>query len=657
MAVYRRDDGSAGVHCHSHGCDWRDILAAFEIASEEYIDFRPTTRRPVKVRPEPMAPELAAVLQQQAAGLQFEPTLKSVLRDERAWSDDVIGRYGVGLVTNWKGYDEPWFSIPVANPAGEPVTAIMYRPASMRPEGERGVDIGPSWTRWPLYLLDGDVFKDEETVLICEAEADALAVRSAGHPAVGAPGASSWSDAFTAELVERGVRRVAVVGDRDDAGEKFNQKVSSSVAAAGIDCVTIAVPLDHPGADVTDVLVQLQPADRHDALHGLVSNAATSTFTLEDIEPATMLADVEQFVRRFLWLPNPDHYLVVALWIMSTHALDAFARTGYLAITSPERMCGKTQALELLEALCARPWKIDGPPTEAVLFRKIEASTPTLLLDEVDLLVKAGDQRFAAIASMLNSGYKRGATVPRCVGEGASMETRDFSVFCPKALAGINARTWPDTLRSRCLPIHLHRVPQADRAALERWRPDRLAHEIDPLRDRLAAWGEAAVESLREYQHPQVDELSPRAEEILEPLFAIAAAAGCVDRAQTVAISLMNTQGSGPESTGALLLGALRTMFEHRDRMTTAEILVALNEDETLPFTSFHGGDGMRPRDLANLLGRYGVSPTAFKLGGRTLRGYMRSDLSTNWDLYAAVVDAEGPQPKTSTQPEIPHED
>ena len=81
--------------------------------------------------------------------------------------------------------------------------------------------------------------------------------------------------------------------------------------------------------------------------------------------------------------------------------------------------------------------------TEAVLYRKIEQDAPTLLLDEIDAIFTAkGDENKEALRALLNAGFERRATVPRCVGPNHTL--REFQVFCPKALAGIGKL--PDTV-------------------------------------------------------------------------------------------------------------------------------------------------------------------------------------------------------------------
>src|SRR5439155_17015813 len=95
--------------------------------------------------------------------------------------------------------------------------------------------------------------------------------------------------------------------------------------------------------------------------------------------------------------------------------------------------CGQSRLLELLTLLVWRPWLatvVTGP----VLYRKIERDAPTLLVDEAEVVHQHGETA-QDLRAILHSGNRRGATVPRCVGD--DLEPRDFAVFGPKVFAAI----------------------------------------------------------------------------------------------------------------------------------------------------------------------------------------------------------------------------
>src|SRR5271167_227951 len=104
----------------------------------------------------------------------------------------------------------------------------------------------------------------------------------------------------------------------------------------------------------------------------------------------------------------------VALWVLFTYLLDAFETSPRLAITAPQKRCGKTTLLSVLYQLTCRPLAAANL-TPAVAFRVIEAARPTLLIDETDTFVKENDE----LRGVFNSGHTRTtAFVIRCQGTG-----------------------------------------------------------------------------------------------------------------------------------------------------------------------------------------------------------------------------------------------
>ena len=149
-----------------------------------------------------------------------------------------------------------------------------------------------------------------------------------------------------------------------------------------------------------------------------------------NIEVAGALADAERFVRRYIAVADAES-CAIALWAFHTHAFDATDITPYLSITSAEMESGKTRLLEVLRHIVARPW-FTGRVTAAVLARKIDKETPSLLLDESDAAFN-GDKEYAEVLrGVLNSGYERGGVSSICVRRGNEISYADLSTFCPR---------------------------------------------------------------------------------------------------------------------------------------------------------------------------------------------------------------------------------
>src|SRR5712671_6770682 len=86
--------------------------------------------------------------------------------------------------------------------------------------------------------------------------------------------------------------------------------------------------------------------------------------------PSPNLVDrIAAFIERFVFLKEKALYRLLALWIVHTYLIDEFEYTPYLFVHSPERGCGKTCLLSVLDLLIFRSSGITASPTEAVLFR------------------------------------------------------------------------------------------------------------------------------------------------------------------------------------------------------------------------------------------------------------------------------------------------
>lgn len=148
------------------------------------------------------------------------------------------------------------------------------------------------------------------------------------------------------------------------------------------------------------------------------------------------------FLRSYVVLSR-EQQIVLALWTAHTHAIEAADCTPYLQITSATAEAGKTRLLEVLELLVARPW-LTGWTSAAALFRKVDAETPTLLLDESDAAFCGVKEYAEGLRAVLNTGYRASGRASICVGAGPDTEVKEFSTFGAKAIAGIG-RLSPST--------------------------------------------------------------------------------------------------------------------------------------------------------------------------------------------------------------------
>jgi len=337
------------------------------------------------------------------------------------------------------------------------------------------------------------------------------------------------------------------------------------------------------------------------------------------------------FVRRFVAMSD-EQLSAVALWTFHSHAVDAASATPYLSITSAEKESGKTRLLEALEPLVARPW-LTGRVTAAVLPRKIEAETPTLLLDESDAAFRGEKEYAEALRGVLNSGHRRSGKTTLCIGQGASMSYKNFSTFCPKAIAGIGEL--PDTVASRAIPIRLQR--RAPGEHVDDFLTEDAEAEAEPLRLALEALASHYHEILKCSRPERLEGLRDRAFDCWRPLLVIAdlADGDWPMRARRAAVALSGQARSGDESDSVRLLRDIRGIFERRgvERIPSTTLIENLHEIEESPWSEWYGKP-ISVRGLAKLLKRYEIEPKPFRFGEQTLRGYELGWFEDLWVRY-----------------------
>src|SRR5262249_11274962 len=136
-------------------------------------------------------------------------------------------------------------------------------------------------------------------------------------------------------------------------------------------------------------------------------------------------------LERAVEFPRREHRVAIAAWNVGTYFHRMFLSFPRLSL-SGERESGKSKVLTLLGAMSWNGMLMLNP-TPAVLFRLVQEFRPTLLLDEIE---DFGQEDRKDILSIINSGYKKGATVPRCEGKEVR-RVEKFDVYSPLAMAGI----------------------------------------------------------------------------------------------------------------------------------------------------------------------------------------------------------------------------
>jgi Protein of unknown function (DUF3631) len=354
---------------------------------------------------------------------------------------------------------------------------------------------------------------------------------------------------------------------------------------------------------------------------------------------ALVLDEVVAMLRRFVVL-TPRQAIVVALWIAHTHAMEAADCTPYLMLTSAEKRSGKTRLLEVLELLVREPLPTANI-SDAALFRAIAEMSPTLLFDEVDAIFGSKTREREDLRAMLNAGYRRGAFARRM--GGPRMTTLEaFPVFCPKAFAGIGD-CLPDTIADRAIAIRLQRRTRDEH--VERFRRREAQPVGAALHDQVVHWLEPQIEYLRSLRPHLPDELDDRAQDVWEPLFAIADVAGgeWPKRARVAAVELSSGEAREDDSNSVRLLRDIYAAFDEsdEDRLRTGDLLARLLAIEESPWGDWYGKP-LSAHALSKLLRRYRIRTMTVWSHGETVKGYKREQFA---DAFERVVGVREVRP------------
>src|SRR5690348_16532617 len=136
--------------------------------------------------------------------------------------------------------------------------------------------------------------------------------------------------------------------------------------------------------------------------------------TAANVEPtghdgAGLLDELRTLLGLYVVLPSEPAADAVTLWIAASHAQPAWAHAPRLVIRAPEKRCGKSRLLDVIEATCHQPL-ITVNASPAAIYRSIGTDDPpTLLVDEADTIF--GSRKAAEanedLRGLLNAGHQR----------------------------------------------------------------------------------------------------------------------------------------------------------------------------------------------------------------------------------------------------------
>ena len=357
----------------------------------------------------------------------------------------------------------------------------------------------------------------------------------------------------------------------------------------------------------------------------------------DPVEAEALLQELSATFKQFAILPEHAD-IVLALWVIFTWTIDSVGVSPILAISSPEKRCGKTTVISILGNLVCKPL-LASNISAAALFRTIELWKPTIIIDEADTFIRDSDE----LRGIINSGHTRPtAYVIRTTGEDHT--PKRFSTWGAKAIAIIGSL--PDTLHDRSIVIQLRRK-------LIHEKTEKLRHAdlsiFEDLQRKLLRFATDHAPSIAHSRtsFPENVRISDRALDNWEPLLAIAKLAGPAWMEKVYqAASNLTEDDKETLPIGAELLKDMEILFEYKSliKIHTTDLINALCEDEESPWSSynFRGQDKrITPRQLSRLLTPYQIHTKNIEIGGIQRKGFEKQQLEEIWKRYNTNIFSE----------------
>jgi hypothetical protein len=355
--------------------------------------------------------------------------------------------------------------------------------------------------------------------------------------------------------------------------------------------------------------------------------------------------NVLELVQRVFWeyVDVEQHeYVGIVLWILHAHVFNHFEVTPRLALLSPVRGCGKTNALKIIGRLTPNSARYDNV-TAATLFRLIDEGAPTLLLDEGDNL---GLKIDSVMRRVLNGGYERGGRTGRSPGG----VQREYSTFAPMAIAAIGTLTLP--LMSRSIHIPMQRSRRDDLKTKEMLDTPAEKNRHEAVRRLIVAWAQSVTAFNKQPALPRL--LRGRVADNWRVLISVADSFGNAYWSKTAReAATIFAAGYHDEDAPVALLTDIRTIFIRLqvDRIKSLDLAHALHqlEDGSGIWSAWCGEhDDQAPHpitqgEIALLLRRFSRTELRPKqlqnLGSRDSRGaggrgYYRKQFEPWWERY-----------------------
>jgi hypothetical protein len=244
------------------------------------------------------------------------------------------------------------------------------------------------------------------------------------------------------------------------------------------------------------------------------------------IDGSVLLDDLRDWYATYIRPYDNTDLNLLSVFTAHTHVPVECYTSPRLQIDSSMYGSGKTTLCEHLHRLCGHGVLIGQVSSPAMMARLLFANPElpaTLIIDEADRNLKPDRQGVDDLLSVLNSGYKFGATRPVTVPDGqGGWRVENMPTFAPVVISG-NAPLLPDDTRSRCLRVLL--VPDLD-GVVDDTDWEMIEAGAVQLHKRISDWASSARDQIKGLSVDLPGDCRGRMKDKWRPLMRVAVVAG-----------------------------------------------------------------------------------------------------------------------------------
>ena len=403
---------------------------------------------------------------------------------------------------------------------------------------------------------------------------------------------------------------------------------------------------DHDGGDV-------HRFNRDNRMHRFESGVSVATGAVPEQTGAQLLHAIESWYRRFICVTDDRDLSLLAVWTLHTHVAESLRTTPRLQLDSTVPESGKTTVLDHMMRLCSRPIMVASPPSPALIPRLLELEVRTILIDEVDRVLRPDGPATPDLLSIINSGYRTGASRPVLIpGKGGGWDVSEMPTFSPVVLSG-NAPMLPDDTKSRITRILL--MPDYDGVTEDSdW--EFIEADAEELHTRISEYMPILRTAVTGLEVELPDGCVRRSKERWRPLKRVAIAAGgkwphVVDELIKRSLeedAAEREAGLRALPPGMVILTDLHHVWPDSEDLIQSEDLVRLLIQHNPDYWSADSayGKALTQQRLGKLVVQ-SAKVTTQRPGGRGHRGYLRRQFVPVWQRLRIEKSTGAPSVKT----------